>query len=122
MGMLEDDLTEAAWVMNFSMYNYLQRQRRFSEKTFGPGDRAKGIIDHIRKELLEVEADPHDLKEWIDVVTLALDGAWRAGFSPSQILHQLDATLTRNEGRVWPDWRSMPADRAIEHDRSAGDQ
>lgn len=102
----------------FDLLQYLRRQRVFSEKTFGPGDRAKGVVDHIRKELIEVEQDPRDLKEWIDVVTLALDGAWRAGYSPEQIAAQLDATLTRNEGRVWPDWRTMPTDRAIEHDRS----
>lgn len=117
MGMLEDDLTEGHRMHNFSLIEYLYRQRAFSEKAFGPGDRAKGVVDHIRKELLEVEAEPGDLKEWIDVVTLALDGAWRAGFSPEQIISQLDATLTRNEKRKWPDWRTMPADKAIEHVR-----
>jgi hypothetical protein len=101
----------------FDLVEYLRRQREFSEKTFGPGARTKGVIDHIRKELVEVEQDPSDLKEWIDVVTLALDGAWRAGYSPEQIVNQLDATLTRNEGRTWPDWRTMSADKAIEHDR-----
>lgn len=102
-----------------NLVDYLHRQRAFSEKTFGPGTRAKGVIDHIRKELEEVEAAPGDLKEWIDVVTLALDGAWRAGFSPEQIIAQLDATLTRNESRKWPDWRDATPDKAIEHDRSA---
>lgn len=118
MGMLEDDLTEAATMRNFSLYEYLHRQRRFSEKTFGPGTRAQGVVDHIRKELVEVEQEPGDLKEWIDVVTLALDGAWRAGWSPEQIIHQLNATLTRNENREWPDWRTQPADKAIEHVRA----
>jgi hypothetical protein len=102
----------------FDLLQYLRRQRNFSEKAFGPGDRAKGVVDHIRKELVEVEEAPSDLKEWIDVATLALDGAWRAGYSPEQIAAQLDATLTRNEGRTWPDWRTMPTDRAIEHDRT----
>src|SRR5262245_61587038 len=101
----------------FDLLQYLRRQRAFSEKTFGPGRRTKGVIDHIRKELIEVEAEPLDLKEWIDVVTLALDGAWRAGYSPEQITAQLDATLTRNEKRDWPDWRTAPGDRAIEHVR-----
>jgi hypothetical protein len=117
MGMLEDDLTEASRMRNFSLIEYLYRQRAFSERTFGPGDRAKGVIDHIRKEMMEVESDPRDLKEWIDVVTLALDGAWRAGFSPEQIVAQLQATLARNEARQWPDWRIMPSDCAIEHIR-----
>ncbi len=118
MGMLEDDLTEQSRMRNFSLIEYLYRQRAFSEKTFGPGTRTQGVIDHIRKELIEIEAAPTDLKEWIDVVTLALDGAWRAGFSPEQIISQLNATLTRNEQRKWPDWRTMPTDKAIEHVRT----
>jgi hypothetical protein len=103
--------------IDFDLIDYLRRQRAFSERTFGPGSRAKGIVDHICKELVEVEEDPTDLKEWIDVVTLALDGAWRAGHSPEQIVAQLEATLTRNEGRAWPDWRAAPVDKAIEHER-----
>lgn len=105
--------------MIFDLIPYLRRQKLFSARAFGPGDRAKGIVDHIRKELIEVEEAPGDLKEWIDVVTLALDGAWRAGYSPEQICGQLDRTLTRNENREWPDWRTMPPDKAIEHVRSA---
>ena len=104
--------------MSFDLIQYLRRQRVFSEKTFGPGTRAVGIVDHIRKELAEVESDPGDLKEWIDIVTLALDGAWRAGFMPEEIVAQLDATLVRNEARKWPDWRTADPGKAIEHDRS----
>ena len=68
----------------FDLLEYLDRQRRFSERAFGPGPRPAGVIDHIRKELIEIEAAPDDLKEWIDVVTLALDGAWRAGHRPDE--------------------------------------
>jgi len=102
----------------FDFLAHLQRQREWSERTFGPGSRAKGVVEHIRKELCEIEADPADLMEWIDVVILALDGAWRAGGSPQQIIDTIVAKQTKNEGRVWPDWRTMPADKAIEHDRS----
>lgn len=109
---------EARAEVAFDLLKYLRRQRAFSEQTFGPGARARGVIDHIRKELVEVENTPTDLKEWIDVVTLALDGAWRAGYGPEEIAAQLDATLTRNENRKWPDWRTMPTDKAIEHVRS----
>ena len=100
----------------FDMLAHLQRQRDWSAKTFGPGYRA-GVIDHIRKELVEVEAAPLDLSEWIDVVILGLDGAWRAGHSPEQIIAALVAKQTKNEGRQWPDWRTQPTDKAIEHDR-----
>lgn len=74
-----------------NILEHLRRQREWSEKTFGPGPRTKGILDHIRKELVEIEADPSDVKEWIDVTILALDGAWRAGHSPEQIWEALKA-------------------------------
>ncbi|ONE22474.1 hypothetical protein AQ946_23595 [Burkholderia pseudomallei] len=100
------------------MLAHLQRQREFSERTFGPGARAAGICDHIRKELKEIEANPSDLTEWIDVVILALDGAWRAGGSPQQIIDALVAKQAKNESRIWPDWRTVPSDKAIEHVRA----
>lgn len=102
----------------FDFHGHLQRQREWSERTFGPGARTAGVVDHIRKELREIEADPSDVVEWIDVVILALDGAWRVGYSPAQIVGALVAKQAKNERRSWPDWRTMPADKAIEHDRS----
>lgn len=102
----------------FDFVSHLQRQREWSGRTFGPGSRAQGVVDHIRKELTEIEADPGDLKEWIDVVILALDGAWRSGAQPHEIVQALVAKQTKNEGRVWPDWRTADPNKAIEHDRS----
>lgn len=103
----------------FNLLTHLYRQRAWSEATFGPGDRRKGIIDHIRKELVEIEHAPKDVTEWIDVAILALDGAWRSGASPEQIIAALEGKQTKNEGRTWPDWRTQAEDKAIEHDRSA---
>jgi hypothetical protein len=103
----------------FDMLAHLQRQREWSERTFGPGARTKGVVDHIHKELAEIEAAPGDVSEWIDVVILALDGAWRAGFQPQQIVDAIAAKQTKNEGRTWPDWRTAPLDQAIEHHRAA---
>jgi len=72
--------------LEFDFKKHLERQSEWSEKIFGPGDRTKGIVDHIRKELIEVEAKPNDLSEWMDIVILALDGAWRQGASPDDII------------------------------------
>ena len=96
---------------------HLYRQRAFSVRAFGPGTRAAGVLDHIRKELKEIEAKPDDLSEWIDVVLLACDGAWRQGYSPEQIAQALAAKLARNEARTWPDWRTADPNKAIEHVR-----
>jgi hypothetical protein len=103
----------------FDFAAHLRRQREFSERTFGPGARTQGVVDHIRKELTEILAKPDDLSEWADVVILGLDGFWRAGASPEQIIAALVAKQTKNEGRKWPDWRTAPAGKAIEHDRSS---
>ena len=103
---------------SFDFAAHLQRQREFSERTFGPGPRTKGVCDHIRKELAEIEQAPTDLSEWADVVILGLDGFWRSGATPEQIIAALVAKQTKNEARTWPDWRTQPKDRAIEHDRS----
>jgi dATP/dGTP pyrophosphohydrolase len=96
---------------------HLYRQRAFSRATFGPGMRTGGVCDHIRKELREIEADPTHVGEWIDVVLLALDGAWRVGASPEEIAAAIEAKQSLNETRDWPDWRTQHTDRAIEHVR-----
>ena len=101
----------------FDLVAHLERQRGFSERTFGPGARTAGVLDHIRKELKEIEQDPLELEEWVDVILLALDGAWRAGHEPAAIARGIDAKMTKNEQRDWPDWRTAPEGRAIEHVR-----
>ncbi len=116
--------------MPFDLEAHLKRQIAFSRATFGPGDRRKGVIDHIRKELIEV-ADTKGLddavSEWVDVVILALDGLTRAlaasgvdwrHIAPAAC-QKIEAKQTRNEQQTWPDWRTADADKAIEHDRSA---
>lgn len=95
----------------------------WSERTFGPGERTAGVLDHIRKELIEIERDPTDLSEWVDVIILAMDGAWRsAGADGKTLAAALVAKMDKNKARTWPDWRTAPRDKAIEHDRSGEDK
>lgn len=95
----------------------IAKQALFSLNTFGPGSRVYGVVDHIRKELKEIEDDPTDSKEWIDVLILAIDGAWRAGLGPQQIIDEYFAKMEINKNRTWPDWRTAELDKAIEHVR-----
>lgn len=98
---------------------HIQTQLEWSTRTFGPGIRP-GVVDHIRKELVEIEeADYKDLEEWIDVIILAIDGAWRAGHLPQDIIDAFHAKQRKNRDRTWPDWRTADRDKAIEHDRTA---
>ena len=64
--------------MKLDLKAHLYRQIESSKKNFGPDtsdEKLAGIREHIRKELDEIENEPRDLIEWIDVVILALDGA-----------------------------------------------
>jgi hypothetical protein len=96
---------------------HVARQMAWSRATFGPGTRTKGVLDHIRKELIEVEADPFG-DEWVDVIILAFDGAWRHGWQPEALIAAIKGKQVKNEQRQWPDWRTASQDHAIEHVRT----
>ncbi len=105
---------------------HLIRQMAYSHATFGPGTRTAGVIDHIRKELVEVEESNGSSPEWVDVVILALDGLTRQlafcngkRADPSTVADMVCSMIlgkqSRNEAREWPDWRTADPDKAIEH-------
>ena len=111
-----------------NLQDHLARQIAFSRNTFGPGERTAGVCDHITKELTEVKEGvqpEYRAAEWVDVAILGLDGFWRALAAAYPTLTDaelaakacvmIEAKQTRNEGRTWPDWRTAPKDRAIEH-------
>lgn len=82
--------------------DYTARQKEWSAKTFGPGLRTVGVTEHIKKELAEILEAPQDLEEWVDVIILALDGYWRAGGRPRDIMTHLQAKQDINFARAWP--------------------
>lgn len=107
--------------MRFDLKKHLYRQIESSKKNFGPDtsdEKLTGILAHISKEIAEIAEDPRDIIEWIDIVILAFDGAWRSGHTPDQIIEALVFKQNKNESRKWPDWRDVPAGEPIEHDRS----
>lgn len=119
-----EHMRELRGPIEIDLVEHLHRQREFSLRTFGPGDitdRVAGLIDHIKKELAEIAQEPTKLDEWIDVVILAFDGAWRVGATPMQIAQALQAKQIKNEARKWPDWRTAEPGKAIEHDRTVDD-
>jgi hypothetical protein len=101
------------------MRAYIRRQIEWSYKNFGHGHRTTAILNHIEKEIKEIVENPHDLEEWIDIIILALDGAWRCGrqrdYTPEDIMDMLDFKQLKNFDRVWV----LPADpnQPCEHQR-----
>ena len=119
---------------------FCARQFAVSRCNFGPKERTLGVIDHIKKELKEIQAEDTPegrAQEWIDVVLLALDGASRAkreaikarnDTEPAADYLALEVVSAikrkqqgKNELRDWPDWRTVPEDKAIEHKRGKHD-
>lgn len=111
--------------------DHIIRQMDFSANAFGPGTRQKGVCAHIRQELDEIDEGDNDPKEWVDVWLLAMDGLWRSlrdrfveltDFEIAvMICEMIDAKQTKNEGRIWPDWRLQSPDEAINHVRGVND-
>lgn len=96
---------------------YARELASWAEQTFGPGPRTEQVVDHMKKEIVEVLAKPRDPTEWADVIMLAIDGALRMGIKASELRRALVEKLQVNRVRSWPDWRTMPEGRAVEHVR-----
>ena len=79
------------------------------------------MIDHIRKELVEVEEADDPLSEWVDIIILGMDGALRSCGNPEEVECAIRDKMAKNLLREWPDWRTMPSDKAIEHIRGIED-
>lgn len=116
------DFAPSRWV---PLAAVVAEQIPWSARTFGPGLRRHALVDHIWRELQEVEraeTPEAQLGEWVDVILLAIDGAWRSGASPGQIAEAVLRKQAINRARTWPDWRTADPNRAIEHvEEGAGD-
>lgn len=99
------------------LIEYINRQREWSAGAFGHSPRTVGITSHIEKELKEIRASPYDLMEWVDVMILAFDGAWRAGYTAREIADALGHKQEVNFSRKWPPVRACDPDKPIEHIR-----
>lgn len=67
-------------VQQNTFLDYLLRHREWGFFTFGSPDDGRnslGPLDHIKKEIKEIEDGKNDLKEWIDLIILSFDGLLR---------------------------------------------
>lgn len=108
-----------------SFEQHLVRQMVFSKSTWGPGARTLGVLDHLKKEIEEVEQSNGSAVEWVDVAILALDGLTRQLWASSEYSQSADSVAAtavnmiigkqgRNEVRTWPSWHDSDPDKAME--------
>lgn len=96
---------------------YIADQARWARGTFGPDRPVAGVVDHMVKEMVEIQEDPTDPYEYIDMIILSLDALSRLHYKPGDIADMLYGKFARNVARKWPDWRTADPDKAIEHVR-----
>jgi len=99
--------------VRFNLEEWLVQQESWSRRTFGSGRRTNGICKHIEMELTEILDSPDDLMEWIDIIILALDGAWRTGHTSDEICTALQDKQRININRTWDGDKSK--DCPVEH-------
>jgi hypothetical protein len=120
----ENTINSLSKALRMMFPKVLGEQFAWSLRKFGTGRRHKGVIAHIRKELLEVEAETTPegrLQEWIDVFILSIDGLMRAAHSvnrtPTQtaeiVWSLYEAKMSRNMSREWP--KGVDEDTPVEH-------
>lgn len=74
----------------------------WSQATFGNVGPV-GPLKHLRREVLETIAKPHDLIEWVDMQFLLWDAQRRAGITDEQITQAMIDKLAVNKQREWPE-------------------
>lgn len=76
----------------------------------------------LKNQIEAVASDPTDIKGWARLVSYSVGGFLNAGGKQTDILPMLFAKQEKNFGRNWPDWRTAPKDKAIEHVRDEVEQ
>lgn len=113
----KQSITSSGLLWDVDFMTYVTKQRNWSERTFGVAAYTdhERLTAHIKKELAEIQRSPCDCEEWIDVIILAIEGAWRMGHSPMTIASTLQLKQEKNFARQWviPTDPTLP----IEHNR-----
>lgn len=86
----------------------------WSDRTFGSGeDRHRSTMNHLKREVDEIIADPSDLEEYADVLILLVDAARMAGFHTDDLL---DAAYAKHEVNKKRTWKPADIDGVHEHE------
>jgi hypothetical protein len=103
-------VAEGGGVRNTSVDTFQNEVADWANATFPKEHMSCGpVIDHLRDELDEVEADPTNIEEWADVLLLILHGTRNQGILFSALLDQARSKHAINVARKWgkPDSRGV---------------
>lgn len=103
-------------VNNWKLVSILQSDVvTWSNSVFGSERGPEACIAHLKKEVDELLASPHDRMEYADCLMLLLDAYWRSGGSAEDLIKAAFQKLEINKARIWgkPD-----ANGVVEHVRT----
>ena len=116
---------------NYDFENWFCRRDEWSMATFGPSRGFEGALDHLKKEVTEIEKSPYDTEEWIDALFLVTDGLCRmlraanpdlTGADAFEIMMEVaNRKLDKNMRREWPSVSEQIRGKAVEHVRGKHD-
>lgn len=103
-----------------TLQDFWDQQGEWSERTFGTSaERGPiGSLRHLANEVQEAIADPTDIVEFADCLSLTLDAVRRAGFTLLELLAAAHAKLAVNKLRQW---EKPTTDEAVSHVRLISD-
>lgn len=84
---------------------HLTRQAAFSRATFGPGPRTKGVTDHIRKELEEVEKCYEERTR--TVITGSFEDAMTGKMKPIEKQVPVDLSIEERHADAAAEWADV---------------
>lgn len=79
------------------------------------------LVVRLRRRVEELALDPRRLDLLAGVFVLSAAIACRARYSLESLVEMLFKKQAKNMARKWPDWRTAPKGKAIEHVRQDGE-
>lgn len=105
-GKIQKAISSAEQAVNLieKIMDYRTEHVAWSDEAFGPPSIRGpiGPLQHLKKECDEAIAKPTDIKEYADILNLALDAARRAGFTLEQLVTAAHEKVKENKTRKWP--------------------
>ena len=104
-----------------TLEEFFAAQAEWSRSVFGADHERgpAGPLKHLAKEVVEAQANPGDLMEYVDCLFLVFDSCRRAGFNLEQLREGCWRKLAINKSRTW---QKPTSDEPVEHVRDEARQ
>lgn len=118
--MLKPHDVKADSTLEIALLRFLSEKWEHSQRVFGP-QTTTGVLNHVRSEVEEIQEEPTDITEWVDLILLGMDGAMRScpdpKTAPQEVVRAIRDKFEVVKKRQYPDWRTLAPDEASYHEK-----